>query len=337
MRTMANNLNTKKGIIYYAIAFVFMLLSFGNIFAAFIAVPLAAGFALAASYYSKANPVIVLITASAVVYLLFGNPWQSVAIMLYAVVAVVMLRITVKQNTKFALSIAWSSLISAFCMAAVFLIYLYTTQGNLNLSIIVDPIKSFGESVSQSTVEMLRYVYETAQFPEDTILQITEQFEYSIEQIVNNVITIIPGIYMVTVLIGVYVSHIIAKALTRKMDPRPIPKDGILTMRLSPFAGISYIAAYLITIFATGSLLNVLLNYITIIEIPLMVEGAVALYCLLTMKTENTAVKVIIAVAIGITMCSIFLNLSWVYVFFGAMDTYTDFRGKVKLYKQMKK
>jgi len=334
---MANDKSLRKGIVYYIIAAVFMLLTFGNIFAAFIAVPLAVGFALAASYnIKKINPVIVLFIISIVVFIIFRNLWHSIAILIYAVTVVFMLRITNKSATKFNMSIAWSTLVSAVLMATVFLIYLYIEQGNLNLGIVIDPIKAFGAYVIDSTVEMFQYVYETAQLPQDTVIQIIEQFEYSFELIINNIISIIPGIYFVIVLIGVYVSHIIAKALTRKMDPRPIPAEGILAMRLSVFTGISYFVAYAVTIFATGSLLTVLLNYMTIIEIPLLIEGAISLFYLLTMKTENIAVKIIIGIAIGITICSIFINLSWIYVFVGAMDTYTDFRGKVRLYKQMK-
>lgn len=334
---MANEKSLRKGILYYVISALFMLLSFGNIFVAFITVPVAAGFALAASYFVKLNPAAVILPVSVAVYFLFGTPWQTVAIMFYALFAVLMLRETVSHKASFTMSIAWSALVCAVSVAIVFLAYLYYKQGNLDLSIIVDPIKAFGASVTKTSSEMLYYVYETAQLPEDVSIGIIEQFEYSLELIINNIISIIPGIYVSTVLIGIYVSHIIAKGLTRKMEPRPIPKDGILTMRLSALAGISYIAAYAITIFAGGSLLTVLLNYMTIIEIPLLVEGAISLYCLLTMKTESTAIKIIIGVAIGITICSIFLNLSWIYVFFGAMDTYTDFRGKVKMYKQMKK
>lgn len=334
---MANDKSLRKGIVYYIISAVFMLLTFGNIFAAFIAVPLAVGFALAASYHiKKFNPAIVLFFISIILYIIFGNLWHSISIMIYAVTAVLMLRFTNKSGTKFTMSIAWSSLVSAVLMAAIFLFYLYLEQGNLDLGIIVDPIKAFGAYIIDNTVVMLQYIYETAQLPQDTVIQIIEQFEYSFELIINNIISNIPGIYFVTVLIGVYVSHIIGKALTRKMDPRPIPAEGILAMRLSVFTGISYIVAYAVTIFATGSLLTVLLNYMTIIEIPLLVEGAISLFYLFTMKTENTAIKIIIGIAIGITICSIFINLSWIYVFIGAMDTYTDFRGKVRLYKQMK-
>ncbi len=334
---MVNNINTKKGIIYYIISVAFMLLTFGNIFMAFIAVPLSVGFGLAAYFHCKAHPEVIFILTGILLYIVFGNPWQCVAILLFTLAMITFLRLTVNQNVKFTLSIAWTTLISAITVAAVFLIYLYVTQGNLNLGIVLDPIKSFGASIIDSSVNMLQYIYETAQLSEETIVQSIEQFEYFFEQIINSFISIIPGIYAVVVLIGVYVAHSIAKLLTRKIEPRPIPADGILTMRLSAFTGISYIIAYAVTIFATGSLLTVLMNYMTIIEIPLLVEGAISLYCLLTMKTESTAVRIIIAMVIGITIFSIFLNLSWIYVFFGAMDTYTDFRGKVKRFKQMKK
>ncbi len=333
MKTNGNS----KGILYCIAAAAIMALSFGRIFSAFMLVPVCAGFAIAGEYRIKFSGFFASLMGAVCVYIISSNIWISLGSLLYAITLIYVQKFCYKQNTVFSLSIGWAALCSVVVVAGVYLLFVYSKQGNIDLSIITEPIRNFGKLVSEQTVLALESSYEVAGIPRETALKIIEQFKFTIGYVIENIIVLIPAIFILVIMVGTYVSHILAKALTKSIEPKPINVDSIFKMRLPWFVGISYLLSYGLTLFAEGTFMSVLLNYITILELPLLIEGAVVVYHLITLKAKSQTSRVLLGIAVGLTAVGFIINLAVVYVIFGAIDTYTDFRSKLEKYKDVNK
>ncbi len=327
---MKNKSIDVKGIIYYIISMAFIVLSFSNIFAAFMVVPIAAGFALAAYRRIGVSYFLAAIVGVGVLLFITANVFGSIAVFIYVVALMHILNITALNKVKYTLRIGWAALVSAVLLIGVFFAYLYINTGKAELTYITTPIVNFGNSLSEYASEMLLYMSEAAQLPEDVTLATVQQFRDIVSYTVDSVIVLLPSIFGIVLTIGAAVAQVIAKCLAGGAVKEELPNDGIATYRLSAFVGFSYLAAMLITVFLeSGMLLKILLNYTSLVELPLFVEGVVVVYRLLTSRTDSIALKVVIAIAIGLSFFGLIINLTWIYVFFGIMDTYNDFRGKL--------
>lgn len=326
--------NIVKGLLFYAIAFAAILLTIDSPVLIALLVPAAAGFLIAGSYYINFSPLVIAATASAVNYILYSNMWCALAVLCYSIGTVLILRLVTKNTDNLCYVVGWTSLVNAVLVGGVFVAYLYFTNRNIDMSVVTDPIREFGDNLIAFTKDSISMVYSSVEVSEENIGNITDMVVEVYSQAIETIIDVIPAIFISIIVAGTYIAHIISKGLSARISPRPVTTESIFKMRIPAIIGLTFMIAYAMLVFVEGQAAVIAMNYVAILEIPLTIEGACAAYGLITTKWNKTWVKIVCAVVIIFVLVNFMLNMSWLLLCFGIMDTYSDFRGRAKRIKK---
>jgi len=252
----------------------------------------------------------------------------------YCLATVLVLKIMTKNTDNLCYVVGWTSLINSVLVGGVFVAYLYFVNGSIDMSVVTDPIRNFGEELIAFTKDSIRILYSSVDLSEENINIFTEMVVNIYSQAIETVIKIVPAIFISIIVAGTYIAHLISKGLSTRVNPKPIVTESIFKMRMPAIIGLTFMIAYAMLVFVEGQVAVIAMNFVSILEIPLTIEGGCAAYGLITTKWNKTWVKVISALVIIFVMINFMLNLSWILLCFGVMDTYSDFRERAKRIKK---
>ena len=87
-----------KGIVFYLISVILLVLTFGNPVLFFLLTPAAAAFAYAASSFVSFNPAVVLLAGSALSYIITADMWFTVFLVVFSCTLVVVFKLACAKN-----------------------------------------------------------------------------------------------------------------------------------------------------------------------------------------------------------------------------------------------
>ena len=331
---MSEKSGIAKGIIFYLISIVLLVLTFGNPILFFLLVPAAAAFAYAASSYISFNPAVVLLVGGALSYIITADMWYTVLLIVFSCILVIVFKLACAKNFSLTTTVGWGTLISSVFIAGIFLLMVYLANGKPDLSFITDPIRQFGNQFIADTQESFKALAGMYGTGDEELSEMLNMLSSEYRVIIDNIIKSLPGLFIALVMICTYLSNLLSRLLSRKAK-RPLRSEGLFGIRLPGLIGISFVIGYILLLFVDGRFASIVMNYLIIFELPLLCEGIGTVYGVITMKWTKAWVKALVIIGTIFTLFNLLFNMSWLFLCIGAMDTYTDFRGRLK--KRMNK
>ena len=318
-----------KGILFYLISIILLVLTFDSPVLFFLLVPAAAAFAYAASSYITFNPAVVLLVGGALSYIITADMWYAVLLIVFSCILVILFKFACAKNASLVTAVGWGTLISSLFIAGIFLVMIYLSNGKLDLSFITNPIREFGNKFIADTQESLKSLTAVYGATDEEVNEMLTMLSQEYHLIIENIIKSLPGLFIELVMICTYLSHLLSRALSRKAL-RPLKSEGLFDIKLPGLFGITFVIAYILLLFVEGRLAAIIMNYLIILELPLLAEGIGTIYGVITLKWNKPWVKVIVIIGTLLTLFNFLFDMSWLFLCVGAMDTYTDFRGRLK-------